>query len=336
MLHIHHPNPVTPGAGVVLETGSAVSHVAPGDKVLLSFTHCETCPPCTSGHPAYCHSFNPRNMNGRRPDGSAAMYTTSHTSTNEKTPVFSSFFGQSSFARHTLAHRSCVVRIPADADLALYAPLGCGMQTGAGAVLNSLGVRAGSSVAVFGAGSVGMAAIMAAAHVARAAVVIAVDVQPERLELAKKLGATHTVLASREEGSGGKSSVVERIRELCPPVGVDFAVDCTGVPSVIRDMVDCLGTKGRASTVGAPGFGKEVGIDVMQHLTYGKEYVGCCEGDSLPSKVSCRKPSTLGNDAGGADHRAVYPFPHGLARQRAVPHGGVHSVLRLQGLRQSH
>ncbi|KAL1837770.1 hypothetical protein VTJ49DRAFT_3406 [Mycothermus thermophilus] len=272
------------GAGVVLETGSAVTHVTPGDKVLLSFTHCETCAPCKSGHPAYCHDFNPRNMNGRRPDGSASMYTTSSknsSTTEEKTPLFSSFFGQSSFARHTLVHRSSVVRVPADADLGLYAPLGCGMQTGAGAVLKSLGVREGSSVAVFGAGSVGMASIMAAAHVARAKVVIAVDVQPARLELARKLGATHTVLASREPGA---KSTVEQIREICPPLGVDYAVDCTGVPGVIRDMVDSLGTKGRASTVGAPGFGKEVSIDVMQHLTYGKEYVGCCEGDSLPSE----------------------------------------------------
>ncbi|KAL2270754.1 hypothetical protein VTJ83DRAFT_125 [Remersonia thermophila] len=266
------------GAGVVVETGSAVTHVAPGDKVLLSFTHCETCGPCKSGHPAYCHDFNARNMSGRRPDGSAAMHASAEAG---KAPVFSSFFGQSSFARHTLAHRSSVVRVPADADLALYAPLGCGMQTGAGAVLKSLGVREGSTVAVFGAGSVGMASVMAAAHVARAAVVIAVDVQPARLELAKKLGATHGVLASRDPAA---KSVVEQIRDICPPLGVDFAVDCTGVPSVIRDMVDSLGTLGRASTVGAPGFGKEVGIDVMQHLTYGKEYVGCCEGDSLPSE----------------------------------------------------
>ena len=99
------------------------------------------------------------------------------------------------------------------------------------------------------------------------------------LELAKKLGATHAVLA-------GDKDVVAEVRRICPPNGVDYAVDCTGVPKVIRDMIDCLGTRGRAATVGAPGFGKTVSIDVMEHLTYGKEYVGCVEGDSLPSKVS--------------------------------------------------
>ncbi|KAL2256390.1 hypothetical protein VTK26DRAFT_1749, partial [Humicola hyalothermophila] len=94
------------------------------------------------------------------------------------------------------------------------------------------------------------------------------------------LGATHAVLAS----SGDGAEVVRRVREICPPVGVDFAVDCTGAVGVIRTMIDCLGTKGRAATVGAPGFGKCVSVDVMEHLTYGKEYVGCCEGDSNPSE----------------------------------------------------
>jgi len=194
------------------------------------------------------------------------------------TGIFSTFFGQSSFARHTLVHRSSVVKVPQGTDLALYAPMGCGMQTGAGAVLNALDVKPGSSVAVFGVGSVGMAAVMAAAKIRGARTVIAIDLQDSRLELAKKLGATHGV-------NGGAKDVVEQIRKICPPVGVDYAVDCTGVPAVIRTMIDCLGTKGRAATVGAPGFGKCVSVDVMEHLTYGKEYVGCCEGDSLPSEV---------------------------------------------------
>ncbi|KAK3986039.1 putative alcohol dehydrogenase [Cladorrhinum sp. PSN332] len=260
------------GGGVVVSTGSAVSHVQPGDKVLLSFTHCETCPACKSGHPAYCHTFNDRNFGGSRPDGSSAMLTAPGGE-----PVYSTFFGQSSFARHTLVHRSSVVKVPGSTDLALYAPLGCGMQTGAGAVLNSLDVKEGSTVAVFGVGSVGMAAVMAAAKIRKARIVIAVDLQESRLELARELGATHGVL-------GDKENVVERIREICGSNGCDYAVDATGVPAVIRTMIDSLGTKGRASTVGAPGPGKSVAVDVMDHLTFGKEYVGCCEGDSLPSE----------------------------------------------------
>ncbi|KAK4154680.1 aryl-alcohol dehydrogenase [Chaetomidium leptoderma] len=273
------------GAGVILTTGSAVGpHLSPGDKVLLSFSHCEACAACTSGHPAYCHSFNQRNFGGRRADGKPSMFMTSSeeeengNTTAAKQGIFSTFFGQSSFARHTLVHRSCVVKVPQETDLALYAPLGCGMQTGAGAVLNSLRVKPGSSVAVFGVGSVGMAAVMAAAKIAGATTVIAVDLQVGRLELAKRLGATHGVLAA-------EGDVVGRIKGICPAGnGVDYAVDCTGVPAVIRNMIDCLGTRGRGATVGAPGFGKSVSVDVMDHLTYGKEYVGCCEGDSLPSE----------------------------------------------------
>lgn len=157
--------------------------------------------------------------------------------------------------------------------------MGCGMQTGAGAVINSLKVTPGSSIAVFGVGSVGMASAMAAAF-QKCKTIIAVDLQPSRLELAKKLGATHGVIGSDKD-------VVEQIRAICAKEGgngVNFAVDCTGVPAVVRTMIDSLGTLGRAATVGAPGPGKTVAVDIMEQLTYGKEYVGCCEGDSLPAE----------------------------------------------------
>ena len=252
---------------------------AKGDKVLLSFSHCEECAECKAGHPAYCHTFNDRNFGGIRPGrgavgepGTSAMLT----SETDKSPVYSSFFGQSSFARHTLVHRSSVVKVDPATDLALFAPMGCGMQTGAGAVLNSLNVREGSTVAVFGVGSVGMAAVMAA-KLRKAKTIIAIDLQQSRIDLAKKLGATHGVIGSDKD-------VVEQIRAIVPPLGVDFAVDCTGVPQVVRTMIDALGSRGRASTVGAPGFGKCAEISIMDHLTYGKEYVGCCEGDSLPKE----------------------------------------------------
>ncbi|KAK3329160.1 chaperonin 10-like protein, partial [Apodospora peruviana] len=264
------------GAGVVLEAGSAVTSVVPGDKVLLSFSHCETCTACTSGHPSYCHTFNDRNFGGSRPSVASGAPRTAMLTKEGGAPVHSSFFGQSSFAKHTLVHRSSVVKVAPDTDLALFAPMGCGMQTGAGAVLNSLDVKEGSSVAVFGVGSVGMAAVMAAAF-KKAKTIIAVDLQPSRLELAKKLGATHGVI-------GSDPDVVEQIRKLAPPNGVNYAVDCTGVPAVVRTMIDSLGTLGRAATVGAPGPGRSVAVDIMEHLTFGKEYVGCCEGDSLPSK----------------------------------------------------
>jgi Zn-dependent alcohol dehydrogenase len=208
-------------------------------------------------------------------------------------PLSSPFFGQSSFARHTVVHRSCLVRIPSESKADLFAPLGCGVQTGAGAVLNSLRVRPGSSLVVFGVGSVGMCAVMAG-KLAQAGTIIAVDLQAERLELAKQLGATHGILAV------GGLDVVAEIQKICPPNGADFAVDCTGVSSVVSQMIESLGTLGRAATVGAPGIGSKVNVDIMSHLTFGREYIGCSMGGGVPSKVSYM-PSPFA-------HTIVYSF----------------------------
>ncbi|KAH6995160.1 alcohol dehydrogenase [Ilyonectria destructans] len=262
------------GAGIVREVGSGITDLAVGDKVLLSFAHCQTCEQCTSGHPAYCYSFVPLNFGGKRTDGTSTL---SILSNGEKKEMYSGFFGQSSFARHTIAHRSSLVKVGNDTDLALFAPLGCGLQTGAGAILNTLDVQPGKTVAIFGVGSVGMSAVMAA-KMRGAKEIIAVDLQQSRLDLAKKLGATSTVL-------GNDPELVSKIQKISPPNGVHYAVDCSGIPAVIETMVDCLGTRGKAATVGAPTPGKRAGIDVFAHLVNGRQYVGCCEGDSVPSKI---------------------------------------------------
>ncbi|KAF5560791.1 C2H2 transcription factor [Fusarium phyllophilum] len=260
------------GGGVVLEIGANVTSVSPGDKVLLSFSSCGSCPGCKSDHPAYCYSFNDYNFGGKRPDGSAAM---SVMKDGKKQPCYSTFFGQSSFAARTIVHRSSIVKVPQQTPLNLFAPLGCGIQTGVGAVFNTLDVKPGSSIAIFGVGSVGLAAVMAA-KARKASKIIAIDLQPERLELAKELGATAGVLGPDQV------YIIKAIKNICPPLGVDFAVDCTGVPSIIETMVTSLGMRGRAATVGAPGGNAHAKIDIMSHLTYGKEYVGCSEGDSNP------------------------------------------------------
>lgn len=236
-------------------------------------------------------------------------------------PLHSSFFGQSSFSRHTLVHRSSVVKVPQDTNLELFASLGCGIQTGAGAVLNALNVRPESTLAVFGVGSVGMASIMAG-KIRGAKTIIAIDLQRSRLDLAKSLGATHGIL-------GSDVDVLRQIRSICPPNGVDFAVDCTGVPAVVRTMIDALGSRGRAATVGAPGPGNHVSVDIMEHLTFGKEYIGCSEGDSLPSKVNRlrqRPMSTLQSFANPV--ATVPPLPNGHARQWQSPAGEADNILR--------
>ena len=138
------------GAGIVEAVGADVSHVRPGDAVVLTFASCGHCEACTQARPPYCDSGQAMNFSGRRDGGSAYMARGGQ-------PVTGRFFGQSSFATHTLAHRSCVVRVPHDVPLALMGPFGCGLQTGAGAVLNVLKPSTGSSIAVFGVGAVGSA-----------------------------------------------------------------------------------------------------------------------------------------------------------------------------------
>jgi Zn-dependent alcohol dehydrogenase len=161
-----------------------------------------------------------------------------------KKELYSSFFGQSSFASLAIVHRSSLVKVKDDTNLALFAPLGCGLQTGAGAILNTLDVQPGKTVAIFGTGSVGMSAVMAA-KIRGAKEIIAIDLQQSRLDLAKSLGATATIL-------GSDPDIISKLQEISPPNGVNYALDCSGVPAVIETMIKCLGTRGRAASVGAP------------------------------------------------------------------------------------
>ncbi|PWY92193.1 alcohol dehydrogenase [Aspergillus heteromorphus CBS 117.55] len=259
------------GAGVVVRTGSNVTHLTPNDKVLLSYAFCGNCEQCLSGHPAYCYQWVPSNFGQQRSDGSFTL------SFENGDPLRGNFFGQSSFASLAIVHVSCVVKVAPDSPLDRFAPLGCGFQTGAGAVLNTLDVQPGTSLAVFGAGSVGMSAIMAG-KLRGAQTIIAVDLNKERLALAKKLGATHTMLGSDED-------IVQQIQAICPPMGVQYAVDCTGVPVVVEKAIQALGARGKLATVGAPSPGKTVQVDVFAQLVFGRQYVGCCEGDAQAEKI---------------------------------------------------
>ncbi|KAL3457461.1 chaperonin 10-like protein [Aspergillus heterothallicus] len=252
--------------GTLPAVGSNVKHVTKNDRVLLSFDHCGSCTQCDEGHPAYCNEWVARNFSQKRPDGTTTL------ASGDGSKIHGNFFGQSSFARHTIVSSASVVKVPAETRLDLFSPLGCGIQTGAGAILNTLDVQAGKSVAIFGVGSVGMSAVMAA-KLRDAQIIIAVDLQPQRLELAKKLGATHTVI-------GSDPDVVAQIQKISGKNGVDYSVDCAGIPQVVEKALDCLGTRGKGATVGAPTPGVRAGVDVFSHLVMGRQYLGCCEGDS--------------------------------------------------------
>lgn len=267
---VPHPLPAVyghEGSGVVERVGKAVTKIAPGDHVVLTFSSCGQCKSCLQGKPSYCLEFGKLNVSGSRPNGEATLKDES----GER--VCGCFFGQSSFASHALAHERNVVKIPRDVPLELMGPLGCGIQTGAGAILNALQPKAGSSVVIFGAGSVGLAAVLAAT-IRGCYPIIVVDLQPSRLELAIALGGTHTV-------NGGAVDAVAAIRAITNEQGADFTVECTGVPKVVRQAVDALAIGGVCGVVGAAPAGAEVALDINSVLM-GRTVKGVMEGDSIP------------------------------------------------------
>jgi aryl-alcohol dehydrogenase len=253
------------GAGVVEKVGARVTKVAPGDHVAMSYVSCGACNSCKKGVPTHCDEFLPSNFSGARPDGSLTMK-------KGKEKIHGSFFGQSAFASYALASERNVVKVPKDIPLEIVGPLGCGIQTGAGGVMNSLAVRPGSSIAVFGAGSVGVSAIMAALA-SGATTIIAVDINNQRLKAAKKFGATHIV-------NSAKIDPVEEIQRITA-AGVEYALECTGIPAVLRKAFDSLCMGGKCGLIGAAPAGAEVALD-MQNILNGRTLIGIVEGDSVP------------------------------------------------------
>lgn len=247
------------GAGVVERVGKRVKNVRPGDYVLLSFASCGRCRECVSGRPAHCNSFYKANFGFGRLDGSNALHASG---------VRGHFFGQSSFATHLLATERNLVTVANDLPLELLAPLGCGLQTGAGTVFNSLAVPKGASLAVFGSGAVGLAAVMAA-RTSCSHPIIAVDIFPQRLKLALELGATHTI-----DNRGG--DLLSRIARITGS-GVDYVVETTGVPEMEEIAVEVLNRHGTATFVAtAAGRGG---------LPGGRKAIGIIQGDAVPQRL---------------------------------------------------
>jgi aryl-alcohol dehydrogenase len=254
------------GAGVVEQVGAQVSKVQPGDRVVLSYNACGLCGNCQAGRAAYCEQVIPCNFGGKRLDGSTTLR-------KETEPIHGVFFGQSSFATYALASERNVVKVRPEAPLEILGPLGCGIQTGAGAVLNSLQARAGTSIAIFGVGSVGLSAVMAAV-VAGCTTIIALDVQPQRLALARELGASHTLNSSEV------TDPVQAIRNISRG-GVDYSLDTSAQSAVLRQAVDSLKILGVCGLIGGNAPGVEVNLEI-NHLLLGRTVRGIIQGDSIP------------------------------------------------------
>jgi aryl-alcohol dehydrogenase len=257
------------GAGVVEAVGSAITRFAPGDHVGMSYDSCGSCAACSKSLAFYCHEFFEFNFASSRPaDGSSAL-------SRDGTLIHAHFFGQSSFATHSVARERNLVKLDDSIALATVAPFGCGIQTGAGSVLNVMKPDSGSSIAIFGAGAVGLAAVMAA-KVAGCTTIVVVDLRTSRLELSRELGATHIV-------DGSKDDALEAIRSHTAG-GSDFSLEATGSPEALRAAIDCLAPTGVAGVIGAPAFGTEAFFDVNHLLTGGRVIRGIVEGESIPTE----------------------------------------------------
>lgn len=257
------------GSGIVESVGDGVTNFEKGDHVVVGFASCGECQFCRAGMPGACERFNELNMGGAMRDGSHRI----HTVDGDDASVF---FGQSSFSTYSIVQENNLVKVDKDMDLRILGPLGCGFMTGSGTVLNSLHPEPGSSLVVFGTGAVGLAGMMAGV-ISNAAHVIAVDINPERLEIAKSLGATETI-------NSAEVDPVKEIMAITDGKGAQYALDTTGVPVVINNAIKSLAIKGELATVAVGK--KPVPVDFTNDIvTFSRTIKGVIEGDAIPQEL---------------------------------------------------
>lgn len=255
------------GAGTVEAIGPGVSKVAVGDRVLLSRLSCGRCPSCMEGDRNFCRDTLPLNLGGARPDGSTGL-------DDGDQPVHGQFFGQSSFATCALAHEQNVTKLPEDLDLALAPAFACGVLTGAGTIISGIRPRAGTTVVVFGAGTVGLSAALAAKVVGCTRIVV-VDVSDHRLALAAEIVATHVLNA------GTSPDIVSAVRDVLPQ-GAGVVIEATGKADVATQAIACVAPKGVAAMLGVGTFGQQAWFDQTGIAFSGVSIQGFPTGTSEP------------------------------------------------------
>ncbi|MDT7529118.1 aryl-alcohol dehydrogenase/geraniol dehydrogenase (NAD+) [Sphingopyxis italica] len=258
------------GAGVVESVGPEVTDLAPGDHVVLSFDSCAACPTCDEGLPAYCHQFLGKNFAGvRLEDGTSPLSQAGDV-------IHGNFFGQSSFGAYAVAHRRNTVKVDPALPLEILGPLGCGIMTGAGSAVISLGIRPGQSLAIFGGGAVGLSALLGALAVG-AGPVIVVEPNTERRALALELGAAHVIDPAATE------DVLAAVKELSGG-GVNHALDTTGIPAVVAVAVETTVAHGTVGLVAVPPPEAMLPANMMSMLVRGTTIKYITEGDADPQE----------------------------------------------------
>ncbi len=248
------------GAGVARAVGEQVTHVAAADRVLLNWAiPCGDCVQCRKGRESLCEA-RPRVASDRFRWAQGRV---------------SPSFGLGTMASHALVPKQAVVRIDVDIPFASAAILGCGVMTGFGSVVNAAKVEAGASVVVLGCGGVGLSCIQGARH-ARAGTIIAVDVNPDRLALAEAFGATHQLLAARDDA--GLLAAAESVKAIIGR-GADYAFECTAVPGLAAAPLAMVANGGMA--VAVSGVEQVVPVD-MRLFEFDRTYVNPLYGQCRP------------------------------------------------------
>jgi aryl-alcohol dehydrogenase len=256
------------GVGTVEEVGNGVTHVQRGDRVVMSYAFCGICPYCESDTPYLCENMHSVTFSGRRADGSAAIRL------NEE-PISGSFFQQSSFADHAITLERTVVPVRSDLPPEMLAAIPCGIQTGAGAMINTFDVGRGESVIVFGAGTVGLSAVMAAKMLG-AATIICADLTPSRLELATDLGATHVLDVNDGE-------IPRKVKDILPR-GAQYVFDASATIPALEDAMECIGQGGKIAIVSFPQGGKKFPFTTRNLFLRVASLQGTIQGHSVPRK----------------------------------------------------
>jgi len=247
------------GAAVVEAVGEGVANVAPGDHVVCSWLpYCGTCRRCAAGRPVLCERLGAFDA-GFLSDGTTRFHTADGTRISHNVP--------SSFAERSVVPANTVFPVDAALPLEQVALLGCAVMTGVGAVLNTANVRPGDGVVVIGCGGVGLSAIQGA-RIAGAGTIVAVDVVPAKLEIAKELGATESVLSGREQVPGG----------------FDVAIECLGRPETIEQATRAIAPGGTAVLVGMAHPEARPGIDALSMTVQEKTVTGSWYGSVVPSR----------------------------------------------------
>ena len=255
------------GAGVVEAVGSEVAHLKPGDHILVNWLPaCETCPNCLNGHFNLCDRFGATIYAGGLMDSTSRLQTTDGITLKH-------YLGAATMAQYAVIDQASAILIPDDIPFEVAAVIGCAVATGVGAVIRTGQVPVGSSAAVIGCGGIGLS-MLQGCQLAGCHPIIAIDVFDHKLDLARTMGATHTINARNQ-------AVSETLRQMTP-VGPDFIFDSVGSAKTINQALLEARPGGTAVIVGLQAAQVEVPISVASLIFDNKRLLGCFAGSTRP------------------------------------------------------